>query len=73
MSQLNSGFYSAGQMNLLYTLLPLHRAFHVARAWPNSKYEDINEILYRPSTLRMGGTEQFLGGSSNPPPPSTPL
>ena len=28
----------------IYTLLPLHRAFHIAHAWPNSKYEDINEI-----------------------------
>ena len=41
----------------LYTLLPLHRAFHIARAWPNSKYEDINEILYRPSIVPGGGTE----------------
>ena len=26
----------------IYTLLPLHHAFHVAHTWPNSKYEDIN-------------------------------
>ena len=29
----------------IYTLLPLHRALHVARMWPNSKYKDINQIL----------------------------
>ena len=42
----------------IYTLLPLHRAFHVACAWSNSKYEDINEILYRPSIVPGGGAEQ---------------
>jgi len=26
--------------------------------WPNSKYEDINEILYHPSIVPGGGTEQ---------------
>ena len=40
----------------LHTLLPLHRAFHIAREWPNSKYEDINEILYR--IVSGGGAEQ---------------
>ena len=44
------------------TLLPLHRAFHVARAWSNSKYEDINEILYRPSIVPGSGAEQVWGG-----------
>ena len=34
--------------------------YHVARAWPNSKYEDINEILYHPSTVpARGGPEQL--------------
>ena len=42
----------------IYTLLPLHRAFHIAHAWPNSKYEDINEILYRASIVPGGGAEQ---------------
>ena len=42
----------------IYTLLPLHHAFHIARAWPNSKYEDINEILYHPSTVPGGGAER---------------
>ena len=42
----------------IYTVLPLHRALHVAHAWPNSKYEDINEILYRPSIVPGGGAEQ---------------
>ena len=58
-------------MNLLYTLLPLHRAFHEARAWSNSKYEDNNEILYHPSIVPGGGTEQVWGGSS--PPVKPPL
>ena len=44
----------------LYTLLPLHHAFHVAREWPNSKYEGINEILYR--MVSGGGAEQVCGG-----------
>ena len=39
------------------TLLPLHRAFHIACVWPNSKYEDINEILYRPSIVPGSGAE----------------
>ena len=55
----------------IYTLLPLHRAFHVARVWPNSKYEDINEILYRPSIVTGGGTEQVWGGLQ--PPVKPPL
>ena len=42
----------------IYTLEPLHRAFHVARAWPNSKYKDINEILYRQSIVPRGRAEQ---------------
>ena len=46
----------------IYTLLPLHRAFQVARAWPNSKYEDMNEILYRPTIVPWGGAEQVWGG-----------
>ena len=50
-------------------LLPLHRAFHVARTWPNSKYKDINEILYRPSIVPGGGAEQVWGGYSPPKPP----
>ena len=41
----------------IYTLLPLHRAFHIAHTWPNSKYEEINEILYHPSIVRGGGIE----------------
>ena len=49
---------------MYYTLLPLHRAFHVARAWPNSKYEDINEILYQPSIVPGGGAEQVWEGSA---------
>ena len=56
----------------IYTLLPLHRAFHVARAWPNSNYEDINEIFYRPSIVPGGGAEQYLGGLQLPPPPPPP-
>ena len=51
-------------MSTVYTLLPLHRAFHVACAWPNSKYEDINEILYRPSIVPGGG-------ALSPPPRKT--
>ena len=53
----------------IYTLLPLHRAFHIAHAWPNSKYEDINEMLYRPSTVPGSGAEQVWGGGSVPPSP----
>ena len=60
----------------IYTLLPLHRALHVAHVWPNSKYEDINEILYRPSIIPGGVAEQVWGGGggggfcpSKPPPP----
>ena len=45
----------------IYTLLPLHCAFHVARMRPNSKYEDISEILYRPSIASGGGTGKFWG------------
>ena len=54
----------------IYTLLPLHRALHVAHVWPNSKYEDINEILYRPSIIPGGVVEQVWGGfcPSWPPP-----
>ena len=37
--------------------------FVVVRAWPNSKYEDINETLYRPSIVPGGGAE------APPPPP----
>ena len=42
----------------IYTLLPLHRAFHVARAWPNSKYEDMDEILWYQGVRqsKFGGT-----------------
>ena len=54
---------------IIYTLLPIHRAFHVARAPPNSKYEDINEILYRPSIVPGGGAEQVWGGAPVPPTP----
>ena len=54
------------------TIYTLHHAFHVACAWPNSKYEDINEILYRPSIVPGGGVEQVWGGSS-PPPIKPPL
>ena len=43
----------------IYTLLPLHRAFHVARKWPSSKCEDINEILHRPSIVPGDGAEQL--------------
>ena len=39
----------------VYTLLPLHRAFHVVRTWSNSKYEDINKILYHPSIYQWVG------------------
>ena len=53
----------------IYTLLPLHRAFHVARTWPNSK---INEILYRPSIVPGGGAEQVCGDYSPPKPPVKP-
>jgi len=53
----------------IYTLLPLHRAFPVACTWPTSKYEDINEILYCPSIVPGGGTEQVWGGSNPPKPP----
>ena len=42
----------------------LHRAFHEACAWPNSKYEDNNEILYHPSIVPGSGTKQVWGGSS---------
>ena len=52
----------------IYTLLPLHRAFHVAHAWPNSKYEDINEIL---STRGWGRAS--LGGLQPPHPVKPPL
>ena len=57
----------------IYTLLPLHRALHVAHVWPNSKYEDINEILYRPSIIPGGVVEQVWGGfcPSWPPPHKT--
>ena len=55
----------------IYTYLPLHCAFHIARTWPNSKYEDINEILYRPNVVPGGGAEQVWGGSS--PPVKPPL
>ena len=48
------------------TLQPLHRAFHVGRAWPTSKYEDINDTLYRPSIVPGDGAEQVWGGSSLP-------
>ena len=51
----------------IYTLLPCHRAFHVAHTWPNSKYEDINEILYCPSIVPGGGTEQVWGAPARPP------
>ena len=56
----------------IYSLLPLHHAFHVARVWPNSKYEDINEILYRPSTVPGGGAERVWGGLQPPKPPPPP-
>ena len=49
---------------IIYTLLPLHCAFHVARAWSNSKYEDIDEILYHPSIVQGSGAEQVWGGST---------
>ena len=52
-------------MNSLYTLLPLHRAFHVAPAWPNSKYEDNNEILYHPSKYQGMGQSKFGGEGSS--------
>ena len=55
------------ELTILYTLLPLNRAFHVARAWPNSKYKDINEILYRPSIVPGGGAEQVWGGGAIAP------
>ena len=52
------------------TLLPLHRAFHVQCSMrPNSKYEDTNEILYRPSIVPGGGAEQVWGSSSPAPSP----
>ena len=51
----------------IYTLLPLHRAFHVA--WPISKYEDINEILNRPSIVPGGGAKQVWEGSTPLKPP----
>ena len=57
------------------TLLPLHCAFHVTHAWPNSKYEDTSEILYHPS-IPGGGAEKVWGGrgglhpSQLPSPPS---
>ena len=38
----------------IYTLLPLHHAFHVAHTWPNSKYEDIN--------VSGSGASEQLGG-----------
>ena len=50
----------------IYTLLPLH---HVARAWPNFRCEDINEILYRPSIVPGGGAEQIWRGAGLQPPP----
>ena len=61
------------------TLLPLHHAFHVTHAWPNSKYEDINE-----SIVPGGGAEQVWGGGGGrvggggggapaPPPIKPPL
>ena len=50
------------------TLLPLHHAFHVTHAWPNSKYEDINE-----SIVPGGGAEQVWGGAPAPPPIKPPL
>ena len=56
----------------IYTLLPLHCGFHVAHMWPNSKYEDINEILYRLSIVPGSGAEQVWGegvGSLAPPNP----
>ena len=53
----------------MYTLLPLHRAFHVAHAWPNSRYEDINEILYRPRIVPGDGAEHVCGGSTPIKPP----
>ena len=56
----------------IYILLPLHRAFHIVRAWPSSKYEDINEILYRPSIVPGGGAEQVWEGSSPLSPPVKP-
>ena len=53
----------------IYTLLPLH---HVARAWPNSRCEDINEILYRPSKYQEEGQSKFGGGGA-PAPPLSPI
>ena len=56
-----------------YTLLPLHRAFHVAHAWSNSKYEDINEILYRPSIVPLGWDRASWGAPAlQTPLPPTP-
>ena len=58
----------------IYPLLLLHRAFHVARMWPNSKYEDINEILYRPSIVPGGGSEHYWGGGEGgAPAPHPPI
>ena len=47
----------------IYTLLPLHCAFHAACMWSNSKYKDIDEILYRPSIYQGVGQRMFGEGA----------
>ena len=53
----------------IYTLLPLHRAFHVARAWPNSKYKDINEICIVKAHYEWVGHSNFWGAPATLHPP----
>ena len=54
-------------MDLLYNYA-LHCAFHVARAWSNSKYE---EILYHPS-IYVGVGQRTLGEGGSSPSSQTP-
>ena len=69
-SELQILFSWSDELTIVYILLPLHRAFHKALAWPNSKYEDVNKTLDRPSIVPEGGAEQVWEGGELQPPAS---